>query len=120
MDSMNIKRIKLSSIVMLALLLRIASVYAEDGVLTMESTITGSQEQPKMLYIVPWQNVIPGEPVSQEVASKVIERQIFSPIDRAVFQRQIRYHELLLEAAQRRDQGNIPVHVEGGTGIEKP
>lgn len=48
-----------------------------------ESTISGNQEQPKTIYVLPWQSPvsvirIPGEPLTQQVpALSPLERQQF-------------------------------------------
>jgi hypothetical protein len=55
--------------------------------------ILGSRELPKVLYIVPWKQPLPTELVGRPAASVLDE--VLSPIDRDVFERQVRYHSLL-------------------------
>jgi len=55
--------------------------------------ILGSRELPKVLYIVPWKRPLPTELVGRPPTSLLDEA--LSPIDRDVFERQVRYHFLL-------------------------
>lgn len=63
--------------------------------LQLESTaITGSQELPKLLYIVPWKKSELGNQVGRPVNSLLNE--VLSPVDRDEFRRHIKYYETLL------------------------
>ncbi len=55
--------------------------------------ILGSRELPKVLYIVPWKRPLPTELVGRPATSLLDE--VLSPVDRDVFERQVRYHSLL-------------------------
>lgn len=70
-------------------------VTASDGVmdqLDLERTeITGNQELPKVLYIVPWQKSDPGDLMGRPVNTLLDE--VLAPIDRGEFVRQVRYYE---------------------------
>jgi len=55
--------------------------------------IFGSRELPKVLYIVPWKQPLPTELVGRPASSLLDEA--LSPVDREVFERQVRYHSLL-------------------------
>ncbi|NNE61100.1 MAG: hypothetical protein HKN35_09405 [Woeseia sp.] len=74
-------------------------VIANDGVmdeLDLDRTeITGNQELPKVLYIVPWQKSEPGDLIGKPANTLLDE--ILAPIDRSEFVRQIRYYEDLQE-----------------------
>jgi hypothetical protein len=52
--------------------------------------ITGNQELPKVLYIVPWQNSDPGEMTGRPVNTLLDE--VLAPIDRSEFIRQVEYY----------------------------
>ena len=52
--------------------------------------ITGNQELPKVLYIVPWQNPDPGDLLDRPVNSLLDE--VLAPIDRDEFLRQVDYY----------------------------
>ena len=81
-------------IVMLALLAVIAAPVGAVDRADLEGTrIIGSRELPKVLYIVPWKQPMPTDLVGRPVTSLLDEA--LSPIDREVFERQVRYHFLL-------------------------
>lgn len=62
--------------------------------LDMEGTrVHGNIELPKVLYIVPWQHAeLPD--IGQPPLESLIDEAL-TPVDREVFQRQIRYHDAL-------------------------
>ncbi len=53
--------------------------------------ITGNQELPKVLYIVPWQQPEPGEIVGKPVNTLLDE--VLAPLDREEFVRQVEFHD---------------------------
>ena len=53
--------------------------------------ITGNQELPKVLYIVPWQKSNPGDLLGRPVNSLLDE--VLAPLDRDEFLRQVRYYD---------------------------
>lgn len=59
---------------------------------TLHSTITGNQEQPKVLYIVPWQG--PGGADQLNTGLQPIVSDVFAPVDRREFQRELKYREM--------------------------
>jgi len=52
--------------------------------------ITGNQELPKVLYIVPWKKSDPGELMGRPVNTLLDE--VLAPLDREEFVRQVDYH----------------------------
>lgn len=52
--------------------------------------VTGNQELPKVLYIVPWQKSEPGELMGKPVNTLLDE--VLAPIDRTEFVRQVDYY----------------------------
>jgi hypothetical protein len=52
--------------------------------------ITGNQELPKVLYIVPWQKSDPGDLMGRPVNSLLDE--VLAPLDREEFIRQVDYY----------------------------
>lgn len=74
---------------------------AQEKVLNLESTVQGNREQPRVLYIVPWQQ--PGGP--PELARPIDGEldQLFEPIDRTSFQRELKYLKFLQEGDQKTD-----------------
>ena len=57
------------------------------------TSVTGNQELPKVLYIVPWKEADAGDLTGRPVQSLLDE--VLAPIDREVFQRQISYFDQL-------------------------
>ncbi len=55
--------------------------------------ITGNQELPKVLYIVPWQKSDPGNLTGRPVNTLLDE--VLAPIDRSEFIRQVKYYDEL-------------------------
>ncbi len=53
--------------------------------------ITGNQELPKVLYIVPWQKSDPGNLMGRPANTLLDE--VLEPVDRGEFARQVRYYE---------------------------
>ena len=53
--------------------------------------ITGNQELPKVLYIVPWQKANPGDLTGKPVNTLLDE--VLAPIDREEFLRQVDYYD---------------------------
>ena len=61
--------------------------------------ITGNQELPKVMYIVPWQKASPGDLMGKPINTLLDE--VLAPIDRAEFIRQVDYYgELYREDKQ--------------------
>lgn len=82
-------------------LLPVAASAAEqdEANVTLHSTITGNQEQPKVLYIVPWQPPGGVDQLQQPVQSLLGD--VFAPTDRAEFRRELKYRaEAAATAAQ--------------------
>ncbi len=52
--------------------------------------ITGNQELPKVLYIVPWQKADPGDLMGKPINTLLDE--VLAPIDREEFVRQVDYY----------------------------
>ncbi len=53
--------------------------------------VTGNQELPKVLYIVPWQKSDPGDLMGRPVNTLLDE--VLAPLDREEFLRQVDYHD---------------------------
>ena len=57
------------------------------------TSITGNQELPKVLYIVPWKRSDLGDVIGRPVNSLLDE--VLAPVDRSVFERHLSYYETL-------------------------
>lgn len=60
--------------------------------------ITGNQELPKVLYIVPWQKSDPGDLMGKPVNTLLDE--VLAPLDRDEFTRQVEYYDDLYGAPE--------------------
>ena len=79
-----------------------------DGVLALGATdITGNKELPKVMVIVPWKDSLGAGGVVKPSDSLMDE--VLAPVDRGVFQRQVRYYEQLNAAGQRTPAGQPQV-----------
>jgi hypothetical protein len=76
-----------------ALLLALAtrSAGASDELDLETTTVTGNQELPRVMVIVPWKKSDPGEPRGKPLGSLLDEA--LTPVDRAVFRRRLALHE---------------------------
>ncbi len=61
----------------------------EEGVITLRTTVTGNQEQPKVLYIVPWKDASDDSALVQPLESQL--QEIFKHVDRSEHQREVNY-----------------------------
>jgi hypothetical protein len=66
------------------------------------SEITGNQELPTVLYIVPWQKSDPGDLMGKPVNTLLDE--VLAPIDRSEFIRQVDYYGDLYGEKEEQDQ----------------
>jgi hypothetical protein len=62
------------------------------------TSITGNQELPKVLYIVPWKKSDLGELVGRPV--NTLLEEVLAPVDPEVFERHLDYYETLHGASQ--------------------
>lgn len=74
---------------LLAALAIAAPVLAQDRADIDRTKIIGNRELPKVLYIVPWKQPLPGD-LSGRPPSSVLDEAL-APIDRDVFRRQLQY-----------------------------
>lgn len=63
------------------------------------SAVTGNQELPKVLYIVPWKDAGMSDLTGRPVNSLLDE--VLAPIDREVFKRQVKYYYQLSAADKK-------------------
>jgi len=66
---------------------------ALETTIKLESRVTGNQEQPAVLYIVPWKSPGSVEGLKQSLSSKV--SRVFQHVERAELQREINYRQSL-------------------------
>jgi len=70
--------------------------------LTIESKVTGSQEQPKVLYIMPWQGI--ANPISIKDKKTQLAMPEFKPINPKIFRKEVR--EFVAEQAGKKQAKN--------------
>ena len=76
---------------LLAVWLFTAQVQAQEARVVLRSTVIGNQEQPKVLYIVPWQQAETPELIYQPLQSLV--DGVFEEVDRQEFLRELHYQQ---------------------------
>lgn len=75
------------------------------------TSITGNQELPRVMYVVPWKKADLGD-LSGKPARSLID-EILAPVDRDVFRREVGYFETLSEGIRgEAAQGENPVTPE--------
>ena len=74
----------------------IQSASAEDRIKLDDTSIKGSRELPKVLYIVPWKSARLGT-LSVSAGSKSFDTEM-EALDRDIFRRQVQYYEMLYGA----------------------
>lgn len=65
-----------------------------EGVVILSDTVTGNQEQPNVLYIVPWQQASDNTILYQPLATK-LNRDVFEHVERPEHIRELGYLEQL-------------------------
>ncbi len=83
----SLKRTRLA----LFLMAIFCSLYAhsqEEGVIVLSDTVTGNQEQPKVLYIVPWQAAHDNTMLKKALVTK-LQNDVFAHIERPEHKRQL-------------------------------
>ena len=94
---------------MLAALLGVTSVQAQDRADIDRTQIIGNRELPKVLYIVPWKKPLPGQLSGRPVQSVLDEA--LAPVDREVFRRQVDYSaQLQARATPKSDTAPATPH----------
>lgn len=66
---------------------------AQEAVVTLRATITGNQEQPKVMNIVPWRQPLATE--FEYMLSSGLAQDLFVEIDRDEFLRELNYRKML-------------------------
>ena len=66
---------------------------AQEPVVTLRSKVTGEQQQPRVMYLVPWQQ--PGESSFDYQMRAGLAEELFTEVDRDEFRRDLEYRALL-------------------------
>ena len=75
------------------LLVATATAQGDEAVVTLHSTVSGSQDQPKVMYLLPWQQ--PGDADFEYRMQGSFADELFTPVDRDEFVRALEYQALL-------------------------
>ncbi len=78
--------------------IQVRAPVASDTLVLESTSVTGTRELPKVLYIVPWKKAALGELPSQPFNSVLDETLM--PLDRDVFRREVTYYETAQPADQ--------------------
>lgn len=70
----------------------------DDGVVVLSDTVTGNQEQPKVLYIVPWQAAEDDTMLKQPLVTQM-HSEVFEHVERAEHIRELKYLQTLSQSA---------------------
>ena len=85
----------------LILLFSSGAVLAQKPMVTLRATVTGNQEQPRVMYILPWQ---PPEGREYEYTpTQALADDLFRRLDRGEFVRELEYREALGSAGSTED-----------------
>ncbi len=94
-----ISKISIVFIVLLTLLCANLTWAQGKSIVELSDTITGNQEQPKVLYIVPWKAADDNTILYQQLKTR-LQRDVFKHIERSEHLREIKYINQLSEAAK--------------------
>ena len=76
-----------------------AATRAEVEIQSQGMTVFGQSELPKVLYIVPWKHKeLPDIEQPQTVS---LTNDVLTPLDPAIFERQVHYYELMMQRVQK-------------------
>ena len=81
----------------IVLLLAGFSVTGQEPSVTLHSTVMGNQDQPRVMYFLPWQPA--GDAHFDQAFSAGLAGDLFVPIDRGEFLRTLKYQTILDTAA---------------------
>lgn len=70
----------------------------EDSVVNLSTTVTGNQEQPTVLYIVPWQPADDTTILYQPINSRL--SNLFGHVERPEHRRQVEFLEQIVEQSE--------------------
>ena len=64
---------------------------AAGDIIVIESRITGSEEQPRVISVVPWQQPRQASFFEQDIEDLGLAVDVFQPLERESFNRELRY-----------------------------
>ncbi len=91
------KRLASYAVGLLATLMGGLALAQDQEVVTLGDTITGNQEQPKVLYIVPWKQAKDDTLLNQGLESRLSD--VFDHVERSEHTRELEFFETLVESS---------------------
>ena len=82
-----------TSIIWLIMVLYSGLSFSQEAVVVLRSTVKGNQEQPRVMYIVPWHR--PGDNSLEYQPMDNLVNDLLTPVDRDEFTRELEYREML-------------------------
>lgn len=73
-----------------------------EATLNIQTTVTGNQEQPRVLYILPWQS--PGDSTIEFESMHSLQEEAFSHLERDEFRRQLSADSTINQTATAQDE----------------
>jgi hypothetical protein len=80
-------------IVCLVMVLYSGVSLSQEAMVVLRSTVKGNQEQPRVMYIVPWHR--PGDSSLEYQPMDNLVNDLFTPVDRDEFTRELEYRDML-------------------------
>lgn len=75
--------------------------WSQDATVNLESTVTGNQEQPNVLYIIPWKAPSGPDDLYQTLNSQL--DTVFAHVERAELKRELRYLQTFSQQEQEKE-----------------
>jgi len=73
-----------------------------EATMSLQTTVTGNQEQPRVLYILPWQT--PGDSVIEFESMHSLQEEAFAHIERDEFRRKLNAEAVLDQQILEQDE----------------
>jgi len=94
----GMKKILVTAVLVLVSFGPLIGFAQETGVVVLSDTVTGNQEQPKVLYIVPWQAADDNTILYQPLSTR-LQRDVFKHVERPEHLRELKFLQQLQEGS---------------------
>lgn len=88
-----------------------SSGWTQKATVNLGATVTGNQEQPKVLYIVPWKAPQGAVDFNQDFSSQL--ELVFSHVERVEFQRELNFRQQIAQQQLKQNQLTQKQQTEG-------
>ena len=96
------KRILMAGVAIMVQVLLSQPLWAQQADITINETVRGNEEQPKVLTIVPWQSPSGPEYLYRPLNSRL--EQLFKPVERAELRRQLHFIDITEQESIKVDE----------------